>query len=441
MKTCRRRATADNLAYILYTSGSTGRPKGVMVTHGNLLNAYLRLGGGLSAWTREVHSHLQMASFGFDVFAGDLVRALCSGGKLVICRKEILLDAEPLLDLMRREQVDAAEFVPIVLRNLVQHLEETGQNARLHAAGDCRLGRLVRGRPPAGPRHVWATHAADQLLRADRDHYRQFVFRGRRAGAARHGLGADRPAFANVRLYVLDEQMRPAPIGVPGELYIGGDGVSRGYVNADLNAARFVPDPFAADGQARLCRTGDRARSAGRRPGGIPRPGRQPGENSRVPRRAGRGRAGAARTPAAGRRGGGRTAAHGRRHAVGGLCGRPRPRPRRTPPSCGSFLAQRLPDYMIPSAFRRPWPRCRPPPAARRTARRCPIPTGAARRRTSEFVAPRTPVEATVGGDLADVLNVERVGVEDNFFDLGGNSLLAFDWSRGCGAAFQSICL
>ena len=96
----RRPLTSENLAYILYTSGSTGRPKGVMVTHRNLVNAYY---GWLHAYRldSDVRSHLQMASFGFDVFGGDMVRALCSGGKLVICPKEILLDPERLLRLIR----------------------------------------------------------------------------------------------------------------------------------------------------------------------------------------------------------------------------------------------------------------------------------------------------------------------------------------------------
>ena len=159
----------ENLAYILFTSGSTGRPKGVMVTHENLLNAYqgwedaYRLGA-------EVRVHLQMASFGFDVFAGDVLRALCSGGTLVICRKELLFEPAELVRLMRDESVDAAEFVPVVLRNLVQYLEETGQaldfmklvvvGSDAWYAGDHRRARAVL--PPAV--------AAGQFLRTDGDH-------------------------------------------------------------------------------------------------------------------------------------------------------------------------------------------------------------------------------------------------------------------------------
>jgi len=117
--------TPNNLAYMIYTSGSTGRAKGTLITHRNLVNAY-------RAWevAYELHavsSHLQMANFAFDVFSGDFVRALCSGGKLVLCPREFLLDAPRLYDLMRREHIDCAEFVPAVLRGLIQHLDQTQQ--------------------------------------------------------------------------------------------------------------------------------------------------------------------------------------------------------------------------------------------------------------------------------------------------------------------------
>src|SRR5262249_17445192 len=132
-----RFAQPDNLAYVIYTSGTTGKPKGVMLTHGGLCNAY-------QAWEdayrlrAEATVHLQMASCAFDVFTGDWVRALCSGGKLVLCPREVLLEPAGLFDLMRREKVDCAEFVPAVLRGLLQHLEQTKQSLdfmRLLVAG------------------------------------------------------------------------------------------------------------------------------------------------------------------------------------------------------------------------------------------------------------------------------------------------------------------
>lgn len=121
---------ADNLAYVIYTSGSTGKPKGVMISHRSLVNAYW---GWEEAYQLSTHtsSHLQMASFSFDVFTGDMVRALCSGGKLVLCPRELLLMPEQLYQLMQTEKVDCGEFVPVVMRNLIGHLEKTGQNLEL----------------------------------------------------------------------------------------------------------------------------------------------------------------------------------------------------------------------------------------------------------------------------------------------------------------------
>ena len=121
--------TLDNLAYTVYTSGSTGRAKGVLVVHRNLVNAYQ--GWSKSYQLKTLKSHLQMASFSFDVFSGDWIRALCSGAKLVLCPRDLLLEPDKLNPLMGKEEIDSAEFVPAVLKNLVQYLESTGQNLHL----------------------------------------------------------------------------------------------------------------------------------------------------------------------------------------------------------------------------------------------------------------------------------------------------------------------
>ena len=372
-------ATAENLAYVLYTSGSTGRPKGVLVTQRNLLSAYhgweqaYRLG-------TEVTAHLQMASFAFDVFAGDLVRALCSGGKLVICRKEILLDPPQLLDLMRREQIELAEFVPLVLRNLVQHLEETGQTLdfpRIVIAGSDAwyVADHQRTQRVLGPQTRLLNSYGLTETTIDSS-----FFEGDVHGLADAALVPIGRPLANVRLYVLDEQQRPLPIGVPGELYIGGDGVSRGYQNPDLNASRFVPDPFAAEPQARLCRTGDRARW--RADGQVEFLGRadnqvkirgfrvEPGEVEQAlrehPSLAAAAVVARERIP-------------GDLRLVAYVVGLPESTPDEA--ELRHYLRQRLPEYMVPSAWSC-WPACPPPPAASSTARRCLSRTGVVRRGT-----------------------------------------------------------
>jgi len=430
------RATAESLAYVLYTSGSTGRPKGVMVTQGNLLNAYY-------GWQREyrlgseVGSHLQMASFGFDVFTGDLVRALGSGGKLVICRKETLLEPAELLGLMRREEVEAAEFVPIVLRNLVQYLDETNQtpkSLRLAIVGsdawyaaDHRRARRVLSQKT---RLVNSYGLTETTIDSS-------YFEGDTSSLPDTALVPIGRPFPNVRLYVLDGRMQPTPIGVPGELCIGGDGVSRGYVHAALNAERFVADPFALTltlsqretgpttsvPGARLCRTGDRARC--RADGQVEFLGRadnqvkirgfrvEPGELEQVLRE----HPSIANAAVAARQ---RSAGDVR--LVAYVAGKPDATLDEV--ALRQFLAQRVPDYMIPSAF--VTLEAIPTTSSGKIDRRSlPDPDWSRSSLRGEFVAPRTAAEEQLASIWREVLNTDRVGVHDNFFDLGGHSLLA----------------
>ena len=414
-------ASVDNLAYVLYTSGSTGRPKGVMVTHGNLLNAYF-------GWQQEyrldteVRSHLQMASFGFDVFAGDWVRALCSGGKLVICQKEVLLEPAKLLPLMRREQVDGAEFVPVVLRTLVQHLEETDQSLdfmRLVVVGSDAwfVADHQRARRVLGPATRLINSYGLTETTIDSSYFEGEV------SATISGLVPIGRPFPNVRLYILDAAMQPVPIGVPGELYIGGQGVARGYVDTELNAARYVADPFVSEAGARLCRTGDRARW--RADGQVEFLGRvddqvkirgfriEPGEVEQVlrehPQLAEAAVAVRERVP-------------GEPQLVAYTSARDGQSPDAA--ELRQFLRQRLPEYMIPSLF--VVLPCLPVTSSGKVDRRAlPDPDWSAVPRECEYVAPRTPDEQRLAAIWCEVLHAAQVGVHDNFFALGGHSLLA----------------
>lgn len=428
-------ATAENLAYVLYTSGSTGRPKGVMITHGNLLNAY-------RGWEAEYHlntevrCHLQMASFGFDVFAGDLVRALCSGGKLVICRKEILLDSARLADLIRREQVDAAEFVPLVLRNLVQYLDETHQaldSMRLVIAGsdawyaaDHKSALRVFGPQTRLVNSYGLTETTIDSA----------YFEGDVQSLTDAALVPIGHPFPNVRLYVLDPCRQPAPPGVPGELYIGGDGVARGYVHPELDAERFMADPFVERADARLYRTGDRARW--RADGQLEFLGRvdqqvkirgcrvEPGEVEQVLRE----HPSVAQAAVVARE---RTAGDLRLVAYAVGAGE-------TPPDVSElrrFLSQRVPEYMIPSAF--VTLDAIPTTVSGKFDRhRLPAPDWSLAASQREFVAPRTATEEQLAAIWRELLNVERVGAHDDFFELGGNSLLALRLVGRVRAAFAA---
>ncbi|RKT88760.1 amino acid adenylation domain-containing protein [Saccharopolyspora antimicrobica] len=245
-------------AYVIYTSGSTGRPKAVRVSHRNLSSAYhswyaeYRLG-------EDVHVHLQLASPAFDVFTGDLVRALCSGGTLVLVDRDLLFNTARLHDAMRAERVDCAEFVPAVVRGLVEHCERAGQRLdfmRLLVVGSdaWKVEEYQRLRALCGP----GTRVLNSygLSEATID---SAYFEGPTDHLAPSQLVPIGRPLPNSTLYILDEHGRPVPPGVPGELWVGGAGVSLGYLDEELTAQRFVTRTF--DGEpVRLYRTGDLAR-------------------------------------------------------------------------------------------------------------------------------------------------------------------------------------
>ncbi|MFF8769682.1 amino acid adenylation domain-containing protein [Kitasatospora sp. NPDC015120] len=253
----------DDPAYVIHTSGSTGRPKAVRVSHGNLASAY-------RAWQAEyrldtdARVHLQMAGPSFDVFTGDVVRALCSGGSLVLVGRELLFNTARLYEVMRTERVDAAEFVPAVVRTVLDHCERTGQDLafmRLLVVGSDvwkveeyqRLGALC------GPRTRLVNSYGLTETTID-----SAYFEGPADGLEPSRMVPIGRPFPNSAFYLLDAQGRPVPPGVTGELWIGGSGVALGYVgDEEQTAGRFATLPLGgADGTrpVRLYRTGDLAR-------------------------------------------------------------------------------------------------------------------------------------------------------------------------------------
>jgi len=239
----------DNLAYVIYTSGSTGEPKGVMVQHRSVVN----LRGALR---RAVYDGLGPrlrvslnAPLVFDASVKQVVQLL-DGHALVIVPEGVRRDAEQMFEFVARERVGVLDCTPSLLRPL----EELAAGGR---AGPGRLRAvLVGGEELDGA--LWEKLAADETVQ-------YFNVYGptectvdataRRVEPGRKGIGGPLP---NVRAYLLDERMRPAPVGVTAELYVGGAGVARGYLNRPaLTAERFVPDPFSGESGARLYRTGD----------------------------------------------------------------------------------------------------------------------------------------------------------------------------------------
>jgi amino acid adenylation domain-containing protein len=423
----------ENLAYALYTSGSTGQPKGVMVAHRSLVNVYYSWETAYQLRT-EVSSHLQMASFSFDVFSGDLIRGLCSGGKLVLCPQEWLLEPEKLYQLMRQEKIDCAEFVPAVLRTLIQYLENTDQNLSF-------MKLLVVG--------------SDSLYRKEYEEFKRFCgsdtrlinsygaseatidstyFEGTTVNLPDNGLVPIGRPFANTQIYLLDPHLQPVPIGVPGELHIGGAGLARGYLNRpELTAEKFIPNPFPIHNSnfkiqnsdsERLYKTRDLARYLP--DGNIELLGRSDhqvkirgfrielGEIEAILTQHPRVREAVVIA---------REDQPGDKRLVAYVVGSPSSEDV-TPNALRDFLVKLLPDYMVPNAFvildAMPLT-----PNGKANHRALPIPDTATFCLGATFVAPRNSVEQEVAEIWLQVLGIDKVGIYDNFFQLGGHSLLA----------------
>ncbi len=413
-------ADPDALAYVIYTSGSTGRPKGVAMPQRPLLNL---LSWQLREWDGAAAARtLQFASLSFDVSFQEILSTWASGGTLLLVPEEVRTDMPRLARFLAGARVERI-FLPFVA---LQHLAEAaeaegivpGSLREVVTAGEqLRVTEPIRrwlGRMPGcalvnqyGPTE---THVATSLaLPGAADGWPLLP-----------GIGGP---IANTQCYVLDGELRPAPVGIPGELYLGGDGVARGYLGRpELTAARFVPDPHGPRPGGRLYRPGDRARwLAGGELEFLGRTDQQvkvrgfriePGEvEAALEAHPAVGEAVVAV----------REDAPGERRLAAYLVAAPGAAvPGGT--ELRAFLAARLPEYMVPAAFVALG--SLPLTLSGKIDRRA-LPAPGASAAEAEYVAPRTPTEAALAGIYAAVLRREPVGAHDGFFVLGGHSLLA----------------
>ncbi|HYC90498.1 MAG TPA: amino acid adenylation domain-containing protein [Thermoanaerobaculia bacterium] len=248
------RATPGDLAYVIYTSGSTGRPKGVMNTHRGIINrllwfqhAYHAIGYGDAV--------MQKTPYGFDISVWELLWPLITGARLVIAEPGGHQDAPYLIDLIRRERVTVAHFVPSMLQIFLDEKEAKTCTSLRHVicSGEAlplELARRFAAALPAELHNLYGpTEAAVEVT---------YWPCSMESGAASVPIGFP---VANVQIRILDERLQPVPAGVPGELFIGGVAVARGYLaRPDLTAEKFIADPFSSEPGARMYRSGDLAR-------------------------------------------------------------------------------------------------------------------------------------------------------------------------------------
>jgi acyl-coenzyme A synthetase/AMP-(fatty) acid ligase/acyl carrier protein len=361
---------------------------------------------------------LQYTSISFDVSFQEIFATWCAGGTLVLVSEEVRTDSSQLARLLEAEGVERL-FLPFVA---LQHLAEASVELGIAPASLSEVitaGEQLRVTEPI--RRWFAAMPGCVLVNqygpSETHVVSARVLEGEPGGwPLLPSIGAP---VANTRLYVLDPRLEPAPVGVPGELLLGGDAVARGYLaRPGLTAERFVPDPFSTEGGARLYRTGDRARwLAG---GEVEYLGRtdeqvkvrgfriEPGEVEAVLSQHPEVREAVVvvREVAPGDR---RLVAYVVAEEVG-------------PAELRAHLKGRLPEYMVPGAV--VVLEALPLTPSGKVARRAlPAPEYAAAE--TAHVAPRTPTEEVLAGIWAEVLRLERVGVHDSFFELGGHSLLA----------------
>jgi len=413
--------TPENLAYILYTSGSTGIPKGVAVRHRNLVNYTQAIATRL-----HLENHPDGLSFAtVSTIAADLGNtciypALTSGGCLHIISYDVATDSQSFANYNTQHPIDVLKIVPSHLHALLQSAEAVQILPRkfLITGGEALTRNLVEQITSLTPSCAILNHygptetTVGSLTLLLRD------FDWQHSAAPTIPIG--RP-LANTQLYVLDGRQQLLPMGVTGELYIGGEGVTAGYLNdPQRTAERFLPNPFSADPDAPMYRTGDLVRY--RPDGNIEFLGRA---DDQVKIRGFRIELGEIEAILAAHPSIKQTVVLARENQDGAkrLLSWFVPRPGHTTSSddLRNYLKQQLPDYMIPAAIL-PLPRIPLTPNGKIDRQALPEPE---LHEAKQYVAPRTPTEEVVCNIWAEVLRADRVSTEDSFFDLGGHSLLA----------------
>ncbi|MEW6735925.1 MAG: amino acid adenylation domain-containing protein, partial [Acidobacteriota bacterium] len=408
--------TTDNLAYVIYTSGSTGKPKGVMISHQAICNRML--------WAQDVYQLgetdrvLQSAAFNFDFSVWEIFAPLLVGAGLILALPEGSGDNRYLVDLIAQRQVSIVHFVPSMLRMFLEQPElEKCNSLRYVFSGGEPLSLELQER--------FFNHLSAKL-------YNQYgpteaavdvTFWACRRDTNRRNVPIGQP-IANTQIYLLDNHLEPVPVGAPGELYISGTGLARGYFNRpDLTADSFIANPFGEQAGARMYRSGDFARYLP--DGNIEYLGRvdhqvkvrgyriELGEIEELLR---------SHLSVADVVVMAREDEPAEKRLVAYIVVKSGNKP--TVTDLRNYLKDKLPDYMVPSAFviLNVLPLL---PSGKVDRSMLPAPISERPNLARAYVVPHTPTEEMLTDIWSQVLGIERIGIHDNFFELGGHSLLA----------------
>ena len=403
-------AKPGNLAYVIYTSGSTGKPKGVQISHRAVVNflTSMRREPGLSADDVLV----AVTTLSFDIAGLEVFLPLTTGARVVIASREVAFDGKRLAALMESCGTTVLQATPATWRLLLEAGWQGSRRLKILCGGEA-LPEELAGELLKRCASLWNMYGPTETTIWSSVYK---VEAGKRVLVG--------PPIANTTFYLLDQQQQPVPVGVPGELCIGGDGLARGYLNRpELTAEKFIADPFSPEPAARLYKTGDLARYLP--DGNIEFLGRidhqvkirgfriELGEIEVVLRR----HSGVKEVVVVARQDG-----PGEKRLVAYIVPQADPAP--VVADLRTHLRQKLPEHMVPSVFVT-LPELPLTPNGKVNRKALPAPDQSRRDLAGTYVAARDPLEQQLTQLWEKIFGIERIGVRDNFFELGGNSLLA----------------
>ena len=411
----------DNIAYVIYTSGSTGKPKGVEVLHRGVVNflTSMQREPGITATDRL----LSVTTLSFDIAVLEIFLPLVVGARVVLLSREDGMDGQKLAATIDAAGITIMQATPSTWRLLLEAEWAGNQQLKILSGGEA-ISRDLADRLLAKSAAVWNMYGPTETTIWSTVYH---------LTGAKPQISIGKP-IANTEIYILDAQLQPVPIGIPGELYIGGAGLARGYwQRPDLTSQKFIPHPFSPDPAARIYQTGDLARYLP--DGKIECLGRA---DFQVKLRGFRIELGeiesllcqhptiAQATVII------REDLPGDRRLVAYLVANSQSLTAPIPSELRQFLQQKLPDYFLPSAMVI-LPALPLTPNGKIDRKSLPAPDSASLHLQTSFVPPTTPTEITLAQIWIQVLRIVgtasplemQVGINDDFFELGGHSLLA----------------